>query len=161
MKYLLLLVIGTSLGAAPNASRACSVIGARAVEFEPHVTATKKAPPVAPPLRVAGIRRGTAGDGSDTCSDIGVITFEMPANRKTRKLLLAFETIQINSGEVTVHVGPSPGFEYEGQIRYSFPWVDGGYTSQEPIDIVVKVTPFWRTGEAGEPVNMRVTQDGR
>ena len=84
-------------GVAADAA-ACSLVTPVRTGFVASREAAQAEPSVMPTVEVRGIKRGNALNPSDSCSDLGAVTFAIRANRATRSLLYSFETIHADGG---------------------------------------------------------------
>lgn len=112
-------------------------------------------------MSVKGIHRGNVDDPSDSCGDLGVVTLSIPATRKNKKLLYSFETLSGKADDIIFQHGPSTGIEIEGELLFIFPWLDGATASQEPLNLVVRVVPYRKSGLAGKSLDIVVHDSGR
>ena len=62
---------------------------------------------------------------------------------------------------IEISIGPSRGIEYDENLLFTFPWVDGAYSDQDPFKVVIRVTPYRPTGQAGKAVDLVVSDNGR
>ncbi|GAB2524710.1 hypothetical protein GCM10027188_29550 [Lysobacter humi (ex Lee et al. 2017)] len=151
-----LVVAGTT-----NNAAACSLVTPIAVPFQASERTVPAKPPVMPPVAVQRIKRGNGADPNDSCSDLGAVTFAIPASRTARRLLYSFQTLRATGEPLAIDAPPSRGIEYQGQLLFTFPWLDGTHSDQEPFEAVVRITPYRPTGEQGEPVELVVSDNGR
>lgn len=140
---------------------ACSLVTPKSVAFDSSLARPGERPPETPAIRVKDIYRGNVDDPSGSCGDLGVVTLSVPATRRNKKLLYSFETV---SGKVDNNIfqhGPSTGIEIDGELIFVFPWFDGATASQEPIDLVVRVVPYSKSGLAGKGLDLVFHDPGR
>ncbi|TXH70543.1 MAG: hypothetical protein E6Q88_08380 [Lysobacteraceae bacterium] len=143
------------------AAFACSFAQPIPVEFDAAQAKTGERAPAAPMVSVESIRRGNANDPFDSCGDTGVVVLSVPATRKTKGLAYTFEVISGTADDVIFDPSPSFGFKSDGKYLFVFPWVDGADNAQEPLNLVVRVTAYRRSGLKGGSTDVAITDRGR
>jgi hypothetical protein len=157
IRPILLLVLALS---SPMAF-ACSFVRPIPVEFDATLAKTGETPPPAPLVTVESITRGNGDDPGDSCSDTGVVVLSVPATRKTKDIAYTFEIVSGSADDTIFYSVPSVGFKSKGKYLFVFPWVDGAKSKQEPLNLVVRVTAFRRSGLKGESADVTITDPGR
>lgn len=140
-------------------SYACSFVQPTPVSFDPSLARPGDQPPASPEVSVKSIRRGS-GEDRTSCADTGVVVLAIPATAESRELAYSFEMISGRADDVIFQPGPSSGFEQNGALLFYFPWLDGASNTQEPLDLVVQVTPFRQSGLRGNPAAVSVVHAG-
>lgn len=119
--------------------------------------------PDSPRIAVKSIHRGNAEDPTDSCGDTGVIALVMPATEEAKEIAYTFELMSGEADDLIFFEGTFQGFEDEEtkQLQFVFPWLDGATAKQEPLNLVVRVTPYRLSGLKGQPVTLKITDAGR
>lgn len=140
---------------------ACSFNQPVPVSFQKSLARPGDQPPASPQITVQSITRGNADDARDSCSDTGVVVLEIPATAESRKLAYSFEMVSGTADDVIFQPGPSEGYEKDGKLLFYFPWLDGAAKKQEPLNLVVRVTPYRMSGLSGKPNEVKIVDNGR
>lgn len=152
MKYFLLLIIFMF---SPH-SLACS--------FAPMIDEFKiedvEAPvPAKPTFVVKSINRGFYDGNHGSCSDAGSISLEV-SDTKPDNVGYLFKIVEGSFEDRIFYDVPVTPSEFAERNQFTFIWFDGHSDEQEPIDIVVEITPVSKSGAKGEPAYLHVVHPG-
>ncbi len=159
MKTTILVLIGSLFC---NAVFACSF--ARTKYFLPQnpLVAPRGEKPKVPEVEFK-VTRGHLNT-TDSCSDTGVITIEIPAQGyASYSTGFLFEVISSSEPqtifpELAVY---SNAKSIAGVNRYSFPWVDGASDVQEPLKVVVNIYRVGVNWVISDPMKLVINHRGR
>jgi hypothetical protein len=140
---------------------ACSFIELTPAEFDQGLAKPVDVAPPPPAVAIEAISRGSANNPLSSCADTGVAVLSIPATAANKGLVFSFDLVSGNTDDRIFPPGLFTGFEGNGKIQFVFPWVDGASDKQEPLDLVVRVTPYLHSGLAGAPTEVRIKDNGR
>lgn len=143
------------------AAAACSFLQPTQVGFDEKLAKPDDVAPPAPAVALVSISRGNADDPRDSCGDTGVIVLSVPATAENKELAFSFDLVSGTADDLIFQPGHFTGFEHDGKLLFVFPWVDGASDKQEPLDLVVRVTSYLRSGLTGAATEIRVQDNGR
>lgn len=172
----LAVLLGATVAACPGAARACSYSAPAPHVVDPTEAALDVTPPGAVGRVEASVKRGHGlqsegcgqGLGTDSCADMGTVHLQFDGATDDR-------TAPADMGyRLEVAEGDDPGFlwgdlaaagirvEYleAGRAGLWLPWVDGDSNAQEPLDLVLRITPVDRAGREGPSVDVDVGDPG-
>lgn len=164
------------LALVPADARACSYAAPEAAVVDPSEAAVDTVPPGAIARPAVSVKRGhglqregcSGARGTDSCADMGTLHLEVDVAPDDR-------TAPESMGyRVEVVEGDDPGFLWPdllaegvyfhlpeaGRADLWIPWIDGDTNAQEPLDLVLRITPLDRAGNAGPPVDVEVHDPG-
>lgn len=155
--------VGFGLALLSPVALACSFVQPNPASFDPSLAKPGETVPAVPNVVVESISRGNAGNPQDSCGDTGVVVLSIPATADTKGLIYTFDLISGEADDVIFQPSPATGFEDEGSRRllFVFPWLDGASNEQEPLNLIVRVTPHLPSGLAGTPIEISVVDPGR
>ena len=134
---------------------ACSIFTNKAAKFHWSLFSGSKKLPSQPTVEIDGIIR--AGDMGDVCSDVAILTLTIPIDTINSAFAYKFELV---SGD------PEPIFRdqpvlpvlRDGKQYFIFRWIE---SRALPLDVVVKVTAYSRSGKQGGSTNFKISDAGR
>jgi hypothetical protein len=134
---------------------ACSPVLYMPAQFVPREAGVREARPPMPTAFVSSLLRG-----GGSCSDIVFLTIAIPANASTRETAYRFEVLSGDAPVSGVFFGPDPRFgeERNGNMEFVFYWPD---SATKPMDVLVRITPYSKTGRKGRSSKLRISDRSR
>ena len=127
--------------------------------FEISESSTVVEAPRKPNLKVAEIDRGSKGDAG-MCFDAGRLTIK-DGSSPSKELGYIFS---LHEGEFNAAVFPDYPVISTGTFfeigEYSFIWLDGNTTEQEPLEFILKIEAVSLGGTRSEPQYLKVEHPG-
>ena len=150
----LLVFLSGLLLVVPNVM-ACSPALYMPAQFVPREAGVREVRPPAPSAFVSSLGR----DGG-SCSDIVFLRIAIPANARTRETAYRFEVLSGNRPVPWDFFGTAPRFgeERNGNMEFVFYWPA---SAQKPMDILVRITPYSKTGRKGRSSKLRIADRSR
>jgi hypothetical protein len=140
---------------------ACSFAQPTPVEFDKSKAKKGESAPAVPKVTLVSVSRGYADNTGDSCADTGVIVLSVPANAANKSLVYTFEMISGKDVAGIFYTQPIVGVEYKNSYLFVFPWIDGASGKQEPLNFVVRVTAYRKSGLKGDSVDVKIKDPGR
>lgn len=140
---------------------ACSPVLPDYVTFDKALSRPEEQPPAAPKVTVESMTWGRAADSKFGCPSPGILVLSIPLTPQSRALAYSFEMITGSAYDYPFQHGPSQGVEEGGKLWFRLPGLERFPDTQRPFNLVIRVTPFRRSGLAGEPTDVRVVDGGR
>lgn len=134
---------------------ACSPALYMPAQFVPREIGVREVKPPAPSAFVSSL-----GPGGGSCSDIVFLKITIPANASTRETAYRFEVLSGDRPVPWDFFGPDPRFgeERNGNLEFVFYWPA---SAPKPMDILVRVTPYSKTGRKGRSSKLRIADRSR
>ena len=143
------------LAAAP--AWACSPAQMPAVVFDSSNANATDSPPTAPIARVVNILRGRpARRGESSCVEVSSVTIAVRDDSPGLPYYFAFREAGGTAPDLIfgggIHAG---GLNGEGERQFTFHWPEISHAST-PLDLLVEITPYTRSGVRGPSAVIRV-----
>lgn len=105
------------------------------------------------------VHRGKLRENNDSCADTGVLTFTIRANEYSKAGTgYLIEILESTEDEIVLPDYPIMAQGIES--TYSFPWLDGATTVQEPLKLLVRITQMSTDGKKSDPIIVEVVHYG-
>ncbi len=120
---------------------------------------TEALAPVTPNFKVAGIERGSDDGNYGSCSDFGFITFKLSGSYPPQGYI--FERVRGEfEDRLFEPVAVIPSKFIDDKALFTFVWLDGSSSEQEPISFTVSIVAVNGAGERSEPQYLDVRHPG-
>lgn len=105
------------------------------------------------------VHRGRQRENNDSCADTGVLTLTIHANEYSiAGTGYLIEILESTEDEIILPDYPIMALGIES--TYSFPWLDGATTVQEPLKLLMRITQMNTGGKKSEPIIVEVVHYG-
>ena len=155
MKNAFLFILLLFFSVASTDSSACSIFTNKEAKFHWSLFNGNKKLPAQPTVEVGDIIR--AGDMRDVCSDVAILTITIPIDSSNPAFAYKFELVSGNLDPM-FRDKPVLAMLRDGKHNFVFRWIE---STAPPMDIVVKVTAYSRTGKQGGSTNIKISDRGR
>ena len=115
--------------------------------------------PAKPKFVVKNIKRGFYDGNGGSCSDAGSIALEV-THTGADNVGYIFKIAEGSFEDKIFHDVPVTPSKFAEDNVFTFIWFDGHSDEQEPIDMVVEITPVSKSGGKGEPEYLQVSHPG-
>jgi hypothetical protein len=140
---------------------ACTVVLPHYVTFDKALSQSGEQPPDMPRVTVEAVTRGRESDSRHPCPSPGVLVLSIPVTPESRQLAYSFEMISGSASGFLFRHGPNEGVEENGKLWFRLPGLEGVSTRHGPLNLVIRITPFRRSGLAGKPTDIKVVDGAR
>jgi hypothetical protein len=135
----------------------CSPVLYMPAQFVPREAGVREVRLPAPAAFVLSLVRGGA---RGSCSDIAFLKIAIPANASTRETAYRFEVLSGDKPAPWHFFGSDPlfGEERKGNMEFVFYWTE---SAPKPMDILVRITPYSKSGRKGRSSKLRIADRSR
>ena len=155
MKNAFLFLCLLIFGALSADSTACSIFTNKDAKFHWSLFNGNRQLPAQPTVEIKNIVR--AGDMGEICSDVAILFLTIPVDTSNSAFAYKFELVS-GSPEPIFSDNPVLGVFQDGKQTFTFRWIE---RRALPMEIVVKVTSYTRSGKRGGSTNIKISDPGR
>ena len=134
---------------------ACSIFTNKAAKFHLSLFSSIRHLPSQPTVAIDGIIR--AGDMGEVCSDVAILTLTIPIDSISPAFAYKFELISGAPEPIFIDQPVLPVMR-DGKQYFIFRWIE---KHAVPLDAIVKVTAYSRSGKKGGSTNLKISDAGR